>query len=153
MFFYIRDGKFKGFEPNCSKHSANLGPGPNGRSGPFSYTLTRRFRSKYADLYLSTSSNTEKIQLPYYRQHIKYSMYTCTRFFNFWFKGDGPSWFRGGLRPWLPRPPLNPGMPQFNVLFLPRVSFWCDTVLPGYNAVVYTADSDIPRVFPVPRFF
>jgi hypothetical protein len=27
------------------------------------------------------------------------------------------------------------------------------TVLPGYNAVVYTADSDIPRVFPVSRFF
>jgi hypothetical protein len=26
-------------------------------------------------------------------------------------------------------------------------------VLPGYNAVVYTADSDIPRVFPVPVSF
>jgi hypothetical protein len=27
------------------------------------------------------------------------------------------------------------------------------TPLPGYNAVVYTADSDIPRVFSVPRAF
>jgi hypothetical protein len=38
-------------------------------------------------------------------------------------------------------------------VILHRHTAQVSTVLPGYNAVVYTVDSNILQVFPVPRFF